>query len=909
MFNPNEIAKHPPRWHALSAEGTFEKLASAPDGLGVEEARARLERFGPNRIRPPRRMGPLRRFLLQFHNVVIYVLIGAAVVAGALDHWIDTGVIAAVVLINALIGFIQEGKAEKALEAVRRMLSPMAVVLRGAQRRTVPAEEVAPGDVVVLQSGDKAPADLRLFKTKDLRIDESMLTGESVPVEKSVEPVAENAPLGDRRCLAFSGTLVTYGQGLGVVVATGDNTEIGRISAMLEGVEPLTTPLLRQISQFGRVLSAVIVGGALVMFAFGVLVRGYTYGDMFMAAVAVAVAAIPEGLPAIITITLAIGVQRMARRHAIIRRLPAVDTLGSVTVICCDKTGTLTRNEMTVKSLVTPERTYEVSGTGYDPEGGFSIDGTSVLPGGHGDLIELVRGGLLCNDAAVRPVDGEWRLEGDPTDGALVTAALKAELDPALENAVWRRRDEIPFESQHRFMATLHHDNAGEARIYVKGAPEKVLALCRAQGAPGAETALDERRWREGLELVASRGERVIAVAVKRASDHHSELLLDDVSGGLAMLGLFGLMDPPREEAIAAVRQGREAGIRVKMITGDYALTAGVIAERLGIGDGKTVVTGQEVDELDDAGLRDAAERADVFARVSPEHKLRLVQAIQANGHVVAMTGDGVNDAPALKRADVGVAMGLKGTEVAKEAADMVLTDDHFASIAHAIEEGRTVYDNLRKAILFILPTNGAEAAVIIGAILLGRSLPITPVQVLWINLVTAVTLALALAFEPSEPDVMRRPPRKPGEPLLSRFFIWRIGFVSLLLFAATFGIFLWMRQNGADLATARTAAVNMLVMLEVAYLFNARFIVNSSLGRAGALGNRYALLAAVLVILLQLVYTYLPLSERLFGTAPIGAATWISIGGLAAAVFLVIELEKAFMRRYVAPTRASDAS
>jgi magnesium-transporting ATPase (P-type) len=886
-------------WHALEAETALETLRTSLTGLSGEEARARLAQYGPNRLPPPSRRSALQRFLLQFHNVVIYVLLAAAVVTALLNHWVDTGVIAAVVLLNALIGFIQEGKAEKALDAVRRMLSPSAVAIRGGERITIPAEQLVPGDVVLLQSGDKVPADLRLCKVKNLRVEEAMLTGESVPVEKSLSPACETASLGDRRCLAYSGTLVTYGQGTGVVVSTGAKTEIGRISAMLSEVEALETPLMRKIANLGRVISVVVVVASLLMFVFGSFVRGLDMGEMFMAAVGMAVAAIPEGLPAIITITLALGVQRMAGRHAIIRRLPAVDTLGSVTVICCDKTGTLTRNEMTAQRLVTRHGHFELTGGGYSPDGGFLRYGLPVAPEDEPELMEMARAGLLCNDSTVVERDGIWVLEGDPTEGALVTAALKAGLAPQEEHGAWPRTDAIPFESEHRYMASLHHSHSGEALIYMKGAPERVLEMCSQQGGAAAAEPLDLDYWKREIESLARMGERVLAVAVRPVPVEHVELAFNDVAGGLRMLGLFGIIDPPRDEAIAAVRQCQEAGIRVKMITGDYALTASVIGARLGIGDGTTVLTGQDLDTMDDEELKRRVNDCDVYARVSPEHKLRLVTAVQANGHVAAMTGDGVNDAPALKRADVGVAMGLNGTEVAKEAADMVLTDDNFASIAHAVEEGRTVYDNLRKAVLFMLPTNGAEAAVIMLAIMLGRSLPVTPVQILWINLVTAVTLAIAFAFEPSEPGVMKRPPRPPNAPLLSGFFCWRIAFVSFLLFAPTFWIFTWMRGMGEDLEMARTAAVNMLVMLEAVYLFNARRIVQHSFSMETFFGNRVAVAAVITVIVLQLFYTYLPVSERMFGTAAIGPGVWAMIAVLCVAVFLSIELEKLMVRTF----------
>ena len=880
-------------WHALDSAEVMTRLRASHDGLGDEEVKHSLAKYGPNRLPEPKTRGPLLRFLVQFHNLLIYVLLVASGVTAMLGHWVDTGVILGVVVINALIGFVQEGKAENALRAIRRMLSPKAMVLRAGRRFILPAEELVPGDMVLLQSGDKVPADLRLIRVKDLQVQEAVLTGESVAVEKRVEAVAYDAVLGDRRSIAYSGTLVTYGQGTGVVVATGVNTEIGRISAMLERVETLTTPLLRQMGQFARWLTGAIFAIAVVTFAFGVLSRGYSATDMFLAAVGLAVAAIPEGLPAIMTITLAIGVQSMARRNAIIRRLPAVETLGSVTVICSDKTGTLTRNEMTVKLVATTTGLFEVGGVGYDPHGGFQLDGTEIQVGDYPILSELTRAALLCNDAALHEQEDEWVLHGDPTEGALLTLGLKTGLDPFFEQEAWPRTDVIPFESEHRFMATLHHDHGGHGFAYIKGAPEQLFEMCTKQRFAGEDVPFESDYWLQKMDTMARRGQRVLAIASRVSVNTHRELTFADLETSLTLLGIVGIIDPPREDAIRAVDRCRSAGIRVKMITGDHAVTAVAIGTQMGIGDGKTVLAGHEIEAMEDEQLRAAVDGIDIFARSSPEHKLRLVRALQANGHVVAMTGDGVNDAPALKRADVGIAMGQQGTEVAKEAAEMVLADDNFASIAHAVEEGRTVYDNLKKAILFILPTNGGEALTIISAIALGRALPITPVQILWVNMITAVTLALALAFEPPEKGVMLRPPRNPREALLTPMFIWRILFVSLILVAGTFGLFIWERNQGADIEFARTVAVNTLVMFEIFYLFNSRYIYDPILNPAGWLGNRYALLAVGLLLVFQLCFTYLGPMQTLFGTVAIDALTWVRIVLVASSVLILVELEK----------------
>lgn len=885
--------------HNRDSDEVLRALASTADGLGQQQAEQRLQQVGPNRLRPAKKKGPLRRFLEQFHNLLIYVLLASGVVTLLLGHWVDSGVIFGVVIINAIIGFIQEGKAEKALDAIRHMLSQQAMVKRDDKFISLPAEQLVPGDVVLLQSGDKVPADLRLLKTRELRIEEAMLTGESVPVEKATETVAAHASIGDRKCLAYSGTLVTYGQGQGVVVATGDATEIGRISGMLGQVQTLTTPLLKQIDIFARWLTIAIGVLAAGTFAYGVLIQDYSAGDMFLAAVGLAVAGIPEGLPAIMTITLAIGVQVMARKKAIIRRLPAVETLGSVTVICSDKTGTLTRNEMTVQSLATADTRYEVSGVGYDPHGAFSIDGRDLSADEVPALADIARAGLLCNDASLVEDNGLWHIHGDPTEGALLTLAMKAGLQQDYVLEQYPRTDAIPFESQHRFMASLHHDHQGQGYIYLKGAPERVLDMCQQQRVAGEDRPLDRAYWDNCLHHIASRGQRLLAIACKPADSSQQSLNVSDVQDGLSLLGLVGIIDPPRTEAISAVQVCQSAGIRVKMITGDHAITARAIGAQMGIGDGKRVIQGSELDDYDEHQLQQAVNDCDVFARVSPEQKLQLVTAMQAAGQVVAMTGDGVNDAPALKRADVGIAMGQKGTEVAREAAEMVLTDDNFASIAHAVEEGRTVYDNLKKSILFILPTNGGEALTIIAAIVAGRLLPITAAQILWINMITAVTLALTLAFEPSEKNVMQRPPRDPVEPILSSFLIWRVVFVSLILVAGTFGLFLWEREHGASIELARTVAVNTLVSFEIFYLISARYLLAPALTLEGLSGNRYVWYAIGLLILFQLGFTYLQPMQALFHSTHMDLDAWLRVVLVSSTVLWLVEAEKWLLRRF----------
>ncbi|MCR4297749.1 MAG: cation-transporting P-type ATPase [Gallionella sp.] len=883
-------------WHQLPAEEALAAQQTTTAGLTGAEAARRLAEHGPNRLTPPSRRGPLMRFLLQFHNVLIYVLLAAAAVTALLAHWVDTAVIVGVVVINSIIGFIQEGKAEQAMEAIRRMLSPEATVLRGGKRLVVAAETLVPGDIVLLQSGDKVPADLRLLHTKNLRIEEAALTGESTAVEKNPVAVDAQAVLGDRYCMAYSSTLVVYGQGTGVVVATADDTEIGRISAMLQEVQTLTTPLLRQMETFARWLTVAIMALSALTFLFGWLVHDFGLGDMFLAAVSMAVAAIPEGLPAVMTITLALGVQRMAGRNAIVRRLPAVEALGSVTTICTDKTGTLTRNEMTVQRVITAAQVFEVSGSGYAPHGGFAIGEQEANLADHAYMLDLFRAGLLCNDAQLHESEGQWHIAGDPTEGALIPLALKAGMDAEFEHEALPRTDHIPFESEHRFMATLHHDHAGHAFIFIKGAVEQVLAMCNQQRGLGEDVPLDLPYWHAQMAETGALGQRVLALAMKAVDGDQRELKFADMEGGYTLLGMVGISDPPREEAIAAVRDCRAAGIRVKMITGDHADTASAIAMQLGIGNGRTL-TGVELDALDDEALRQAVREVDVFARSSPEHKLRLVTALQANGEIVAMTGDGVNDAPALKRADIGVAMGMKGTEVAKEAAEMVLADDNFATIAHAVREGRTIYDNIKKAIVFIMPTNGGEAGIVLIAILFGMALPLTPVQILWVNMVTAVTLALALSFEKAEPDVMRRAPRAADEPLLSGFMIWRISFVSVLLALGVVALFLWVIARGDSLETARTVAVNALVVGEIAYLFNCRYLLAPVRNWQDFSGNPYVLLSIGVLVVIQALFTYLPFMQKMFGVVALDAAAWGLIAGFGVLLFIAVEVEKLAIR------------
>ncbi len=882
------------KWHAMPAEEVVEQLkTNTQDGLDRDEIKKRLEKYGKNEIPKGKKRSAWMRLLMQFHNALIYILIAAAVITALMDHWIDTWVILAVVLVNALIGFIQEGKAEKALESIKQMLSLEAVVMRGGEKRTIDAEELVPGDIVLLKSGDKIPADIRLVKSKDLRLEESPLTGESTSVDKTTEPADEDAIIGDQTSMAFSGTSVTYGKARGVVVFTGQDTEIGKINRMISEVQQITTPLLQQIEKFGKWLSLIILTVSALFFAFGYFIREYPLSEIFLAVIGLIVAAIPEGLPAIMTITLAIGVQRMAGRNAIIRRLPSVETLGSVNVICSDKTGTLTRNEMTVKTVITAEKEYQVEGTGYEPKGNITHNDKEVDPKEDKVLLSLLRTARTSNNSEInKEDDGNWKLSGTPTEGALLALSYKG----GLKDFKPERIDSIPFESDHKYMATLNKTEKG-VFIYMTGAPERVVEMCSKQYTESGTEDIDKEYWEKKMEETASKGQRLLGLAFCRTDDDRTELDKENLEKNKVFLGIAGIIDPPRKEAIESVKECKEAGVRVKMITGDHVITAKAIGKEIGIGDGEKALTGKELEEMSDEKMREVVDEYDVYARTSPEHKLRLVTALQANGHLCAMTGDGVNDAPALKKANIGIAMGIKGTEVSKDASEMVLADDNFASIVNAIEEGRTVYDNLKKALLFILPTNGAESLALMSAILLGIVMPITAVQVLWVNMVTAVTLALALTFEPMEDDVMERPPRKPGEPILGKLFIWRIIFVSFLVGGLTLFMFNYMQSSGLEDSEARTIAVNTLVAGQLFYLFNCRKIKTSGIGK-GFFNNKYAFMAAGALILLQIFFVYVPFMNTYFDTAPIAALYWIYPLAAGLAVLFIVEFEKYIIAR-----------
>ncbi|MBI5816443.1 MAG: cation-transporting P-type ATPase [Nitrospinae bacterium] len=805
-----------------------------------------------------------------------------------------TRVIFGVVLVNAIIGFAQESKAVKAIEALARMMTTEATVLRAGKRLRISSAELVPGDIVFLQSGDKTPADMRLFQTRELQIDESALTGESLPVDKSAGTIGHDAVLADRLNMAYASTLVTFGQGGGVVVATGDGAEVGRISQLISAAKEMETPLTRKMAGFSQVLLYVILALAAVTFAVGVM-QGRPAVDMFMAAVALAVGAIPEGLPAAMTITLAIGVSRMARRKVIIRKLPAVETLGGANVICTDKTGTLTENQMTVLEIAAGGERFTVSGSGYSPEGEILGNGIHAHATSSAALYECLRAGLLCNDSGVIEGNGRWSAHGDPTEGALIVSARKGGLAAHDEHNRFRRMDTIPFEAQHQYMATLHDSGGGLRTVYIKGSVEVILEKCTSLlSANGENAPLDKERVLKDVEEMAAKGLRLIAFARGEAESGASGVHHDDVSSGLTFLGLQGMIDPPRAEAVEAVRKCHSAGIQVKMITGDHAITALAIARLIGLNTDGGTVTGMQMARMQDSELIEVAARTSVFARVTPEQKLRLVEALQARGNVVAMTGDGVNDAPALKRADIGVAMGAAGTEVAKEAADMVLMDDNFASIEAAVEEGRAVFDNLTKFIIWTLPTNLGEGLVILVAIFADVMLPILPVQILWINMTTAVFLGLMLAFEPKEPGLMLRRPRNPETPILTRELISRIFIVGTLALVGSFGLFEWelARDPNVTVAEARTVAVNVFVMTELFYLFNCRSLKNS-MSQTGLFSNPWVIGGVLIMLFLQGLYTYLPAMNWMFRSAPISLEAWGRILAVSATVLVVVEIEK----------------
>lgn len=875
----------PPRPWEETADRTAEILCTSSEGLTQREGQERLTRYGRNTLPPARTRPAILRFFAQFHNVLIYVLLTSALITGVSGHFLDMSVILGVVVLNALIGFLQEGKAEQALASIGSLLQSRCTVVRDGKKSDLSTEELVPGDIVLLQAGDKIPADLRLIETTHLAIDESMLTGESIPVEKQTVSLSHAEILAERTNMAFSGTLVTRGTATGVVTSTGTHTELGHISRMLDTTESVKTPLLTVIDRFGRILSFVLFLVALATFTMGAFLRGFPLEEMFLAAVGLFVAAIPEGLPAIITITLALGVRRMAQKNAVVRKLPAVESLGSVSVICTDKTGTLTQNAMTVTMAQTTDQCYEIAGMGYDPHG-------KISPSPSPSLLKLLELGVLCNDAGLQEPDSKaedhtWHILGDPTEAALLVAARKAGIDQKEVLGRLPRTDALPFSSETKVMVTLHHDHQSQGYMVMKGAAEEVKKRCMLNN---EEMML----WKTIEEERATHGERTLGFAVKKLTEPQHMLTEADAESGFQFYGLVSISDPPRESAKRAVECCLAAGITVKMITGDHALTAEAIARQVGIVDIGPAVTGIMLEHATDADILHLVRGSNVFARVNPEHKLRLVKALQEDGELVAMTGDGVNDAPALRRADIGIAMGKNGTEVARDASRMVLLDDKFETITSAVATGRIVYDNIIKSLVFILPTSFAEALLIVLAIVLGFPLPITPLQILWVNLVTEVSLSLALAMEPGEKDIMQRQPRPrssglfgPHETLRTLSITVLFVVLAMISFAVTSWVF------GAPLIIAQTVMVNMVVMLEIMCLLSTRSLRRSVLVPQTLAVNRPILFSIGFVFGLQILFTYTPLLQSLFGTQPLAVAELLLIGGLSILGFLLMELEK----------------
>jgi cation-transporting ATPase F len=883
-------------WHSQSTDSVaFELDTDIIAGLSSNEVHNRQLKFGFNKLTEHKGAGPLKRFLMQFHQPLVYILLAAVCVTVALQEWVDSAVIFAVVLLNAIIGFVQESKALQAISALSGNLKSTATVIRNGKRDIVAAEELVPGDLVALHAGDKVSADMRLIKLRDLQIDESALTGESVPVEKATAELPDKNQLGDRHNIAFSSTLVTYGNGLGIITSTGDDTEIGKISTLIATTETLDTPLTKRIKHFSHILLyAIIALAALTVFV------GWLHGqpliDSFMAAVALAVGAIPEGLPAAVTIMLAIGVSRMAKRRAVIRNLPAVETLGSTTVICSDKTGTLTKNEMTVEELWSGGQRFKATGNGYDPQGAIHLNDNAINVASHVAVLATLEAGLLCNDADLHAPAGDqaqWHINGDPTEAALLVAARKAKLDT--QSVVAERLDSIPFQSEYQYMATLHQRSNGHF-IYLKGSIESILPKCACMlDEQGEQQSVDTDAISKQVEEMAGRGLRVLAFARKVVDSKLEAIDHEHVADGLEFLGLQAMIDPPRPEATRAVAACYQAGIDVKMITGDHVLTATSIARQLGIitdKDANAAITGYDLAEHQESEFAEIANNNKVFARVTPDNKLQLVKALQQLGHVVAMTGDGVNDAPALRRADIGVAMALNGTEVAREAADMMLLDDNFATVIASVEEGRGVFDNLKKFIVWTLPTNGGEGSVILLAVILGVSLPLLPVHILWVNLTTAIFLGLMLAFEPKEAGIMQRPPNKPDAPILDSILLWRIVLVSTLLCVSAFGLYKLELFWGASEAEARTVAVAMFVVGEAFYLLNCRSLERSVFS-VGLFSNIWIWVGIAAMAVLQLLFTYLPIMNAWFDSAPISAEAWLRVFACGLLISMIVGLEK----------------
>lgn len=900
MMNPQNIPPTGGNTHRQAYQQTIaqilEQKQTQPEGLNQAEAAERLQKLGPNALPQKKGKPAWLRFLAHFNDVLIYILLAAAVMTAVMGHWVDTAVILGVTVINALIGYIQESNAEKSLQSIRNMLSSDAQVIRDGKHATIPTTDLVPGDIVVLRAGDRIPADMRLIEAHNLRVEEAILTGESTVVDKHTDALTGDLPLGDRTNMLFSGTTVSAGGGVGVVVATGQATELGRINQMMADVETNRTPLLVQMDKLGKAIFVIILAMMAVLFVFSVLLRDMPMGELLLSLISLAVAAVPEGLPAIISIILSLGVQAMARKRAIIRKLPTVETLGAMTVVCSDKTGTLTMNEMTVKAVITADSCYRVDGDSYEPVGNLYLEGSNepvkVQP--YTVLEKYLRTIDLCNDSQlVRNELGHWGITGGPTEGALKVLATKASLEPVTTQLVAK----IPFDSQYKYMAT-HYKLDAEEWVMVTGAPDVLFALCEQQQTARGLATFDRTYWESEMERFARQGLRMVAAAIKPADIGATTLDHSDLQQGLIFLGIAGMMDPPRPEAVDAIHTCQTAGIRVKMITGDHPQTAMSIGQMLGIHNSTEAMTGYQLEHMDDDELAKAAMEYDIFARTSPEHKLRLVKALQKNGEVVGMTGDGVNDAPALRQADVGIAMGIKGTEVTKEAADMVLTDDNFATIASSVKEGRRVYDNLKKTILFIMPTNLAQGLLVVIALLAGNMIPLTPVLILWMNMATSATLSFGLAFEAAERNVMNRPPRKTGQHVMDAFAVWRVAFVGSMIAISAFILEAWLAPRGHSAEFVRTVLLQMLVTAQWLYMINCRNTDGFSINR-GLLKNKGIWMVTGVLLLLQLAIIYLPVMQMMFGTEALPARYWFVTLAMGAVMFFIVEIEKRLTRRF----------
>ena len=881
-------------WHNLSASQSINSLATSVSGISSTEAEKRRQLHGSNILKIRRPESLAKKFIRQLNNVLIYILLTSSVVTALLQHWVDTCVILSVVFINCIIGFVQEYKAERALEAISKLLPIRTTVLRNHEPEVIDATLLVPGDVVQLNSGDKVPADIRLISAHSLRIQEAILTGESLDIEKSISGVAKSAPLSERFCMAYSGTLVTAGQGTGVVIATGQETEIGKINKMLGKEDFTQTPMAKKLERFSRWLAVTIIAVAASTFLFGTYVQNLSADEMFMVMIGIAVSAIPEGLPAVISITMALGASAMANKNAIVRRLNIIESLGNVNVICTDKTGTLTCNELAVTDIITSEHSFQVSGIGYDPEGAIFFNDKEISLAEYPAIFDIAHGAVLNNDASLILKEGIWEMCGDPTEGALMAFAYKAGQKPEIIKETWQRTNVIPFSAEARYMATMHHKAEGDGIIYIKGAPEQIISMCNAQQSSGTDKELDKNYWLEQVNLLAGQGERVLAIACKKAAKDKRNLERDDIKDNLVMVGLLGIMDAPRLEARRAIAECYDAGITVKMITGDHVMTAASIGRLLGIKNHEQVMTGVDIEKMSDEALRKSVISVNIYARMHPEHKLRLVKAIKSTGALTAMTGDGVNDAPALKEADIGISMGRNGTEVAKEASDLVLADDNFATIVHAVEEGRNIYRNIRRTIQFMLVTDFAEGATLLIAVLAGFTLPITPLQILWVNMVTAVTLSLAFAFTRHDNSVMKHPPIARKAPFFSRLGIFSYAIHVAIISMGTICTFIYQMDETDNLSLSHTVTINMLVFFQIYYLWGL-YLTRQNLKSSMLTSYVPLILCTMGVIILQIIFTYTSWMHEIFYTQAIRLSDWLGIVAFSSVILFWLFLEAFF--------------